>query len=427
VKDTLRQRFDAVREGTLQLLDLVADGAFDSQPDPDFSPIGWHVGHVATFEHYWLLEQCRGDPPLPDEYRRLFSPLETPKSLRRALPSRTEIMEMLGDVRARVLRYLESGRADPSRGLPDDERIFRNVIQHELQHSETMSLVLHMHDRPERPEQTPLLAPGEAGDTPMVRVPAGSFLMGRDPIGDTYDNEGPPHRVDLEEFFIDVHPVTNAQFLGFLSSGGYDERRCWGDDGWAWRCRHNVRAPRYWLARGDGWLARGFFGDGALRPDHPVQSLSWYEAEAYARWCGKRLPSEAEWEKAAAWDMSASRSLAYAWGDQPPDSSRCNFERAFDGTTAVGSFGSARSPSGCFDMNGNVWEWTATAFAPYPKFVPYPYEGYSQPYFDGQHRVLRGGSWATRGSIVRNTFRNWYAPATRVLFAGFRCTRDADG
>jgi ergothioneine biosynthesis protein EgtB len=419
----LRERLDAARGGTLRLLELVDDDAFAAQPDPDFSPIGWHVGHIATFEAYWLLEQCQGNATLPTEYRQLFSPLETPKSQRRQLPPRPTIMAWLADVRQRVLQYLDTVTLDSNHRLLHDGRIFRTVLQHEYQHSETITLVLQMCDR--KPDTQPVpLVPGEAGDTPMVRVPSGSFVMGRDRLDDWYDNEVPAHRVSIDDFLIDITPVTNAQFLSFIAAGGYDSPTWWSADGWTWRCAHAIHAPRYWQRDDAGWCTTGFFGDGVLRPDHPVMCISWYEADAYARWAGKRLPTEAEWEKAAAWDAHTGAARSYAWGEEPPDASRCNSERAFGTTTSVGRF-DARSPSGCCDMNGNVWEWTATPFAPFPDFAPYPYDGYSQPYFDGQHLVLRGGSWATSGSIVRNTFRNWYAPATRAVFAGFRCARNA--
>jgi len=270
-----------------------------------------------------------------------------------------------------------------------------------------------------------LLRPAEVASTEMVRVASGVFPMGRNPHGDWYDNEVPAHGVFVEAFLIDVHPVTNAQFAAFIAAGGYDTPRWWSTAGWAWRGSRGIAAPQYWHREDGGWRTTGFFSDGMLVPDAPVMGVSWYEADAYARWIGRRLPTEAEWEKAAAWDPASKRALLYTWGEAPPDSTRCNFERRFGTTTPVGQFAAGRSSSACVDMNGNVWEWTASPFAPYPRFEPYPYAGYSQPYFDGQHMVLRGGSWATCGTIVRNTFRNWYVPSMRRIFAGFRCARDA--
>jgi ergothioneine biosynthesis protein EgtB len=428
LRAALRERFETTRRGTLRLLDLVSDAAFGAQPDPEFSPIGWHVGHIAAFEAYWLLERCKGKSPVSPEFHRLFSPLETPKSeRRRQLPERSVIMALLEHVRRNVLDYLNGIDFDARHLLLRDGRVFHTVLQHEYQHSETITLVLHMQDRDATGpgSKATILRPRETGDTEMVRVAGGAFMMGRTATEDWYDNEVPAHRVHVNDFLIEVHLVTNEQFLNFVVSGGYEDARWWTPEGWAWRCGEHIAAPRYWQRSGAGWCAGGFFGERALVADHPVMCVSWYEADAYARWAGKRLPTEAEWEKTAAWDARSGQSRSYAWGADPPDSSRCNFERVFGGTTPVGKFGAAASPVGCADMNGNVWEWTATPFAPYPRFEPYPYAGYSQPYFDGRHMVLRGGSWATRGTIVRNTFRNWYVPTTRAVFAGFRCARDA--
>ncbi|MFI5395336.1 MAG: ergothioneine biosynthesis protein EgtB [Candidatus Binatia bacterium] len=418
--DNLSARLDEVRCGTRSLLDLVDDDAFGAQPDPEFSPIGWHVGHIATFEEYWILEQCKGDPPRSAEYRRFFSPIETAKPHRCNLPPRPLVIEYFEEVHHDVLRYLKRVSFPSDHRSLRDGRILRNVLQHECQHSETIASVLQMRDR--NRQTTMLLTPREVAATDMVHVAGGTFPMGRDPHGDWYDNEVPAHEVFVKDFLIDLHPVTNAQFAAFIAAGGYKTQRWWSAEGWAWRSAHGIVAPQYWCREAAGWWTAGFFG-GTLAPNAPVLCVSWYEADAYARWVGKRLPTEAEWEKAAAWDAANKQALAYAWGDAPPDHTRCNFERCFDTTTPVGQFTTARSPSGCVDMNGNVWEWTASPFAPYPRFEPYPYAGYSQPYFDGRHMVLRGGSWASRDTIVRNTFRNWYIPSMRRVFAGLRCAR----
>lgn len=416
--DALYERLTAVRRGTHTLLDLADESVFRAQPDPEFSPIGWHAGHIAAFEAYWVLEQCKGDPPLSPAYARLFSPVATPKPERRHLPSRTAVLEFLQDVRRQVLRYLEQLPAHSDHWLRRDGRIVHNILQHECQHSETIATVLHMQDSA-HPKTSPLSAVAEPA-TEMLWVAGGPFVMGGGSGSDWYDNEVPAHTVNVEGFFIDAHPVTNAQFAGFLAAGGYATPAYWSRAGWAWRTQHGIEAPPYWRREGAGWVAAGHFGNGTLVADAPVMNVSWFEADAYARWRGVRLPTEAEWEKAAGWYAQRRQALPYAWGTAAPDASRCNHERHFGITTPVGQF-TPRSPAGCADMNGNVWEWTASLFAPYPRFEPYPYAGYSLPYFDGGHYVLRGGSWASRGSIVRNTFRNWFVPETRRIFAGFRC------
>jgi len=414
-QEDLAVRFEQARRGTLRLLELVDEEAFAAQPDPEFSPIGWHFGHVAAFEEYWLLERCRGRPPCDEGYRRLFSPRDTAKPDRRNLPGREQVAAYAAAVRAEVLDYL-AGALGSS---PQVESVARTVLQHEYQHGELMAVVLQMQPRDRLPNAR--LVAGAPAPTPLVRVPAGEFRMGRNRCGDWYDNEAPAHDVWLDEYFIEERPVTNAQFAAFVEAGGYACARWWTKKGWDWREANRIAAPQYWQHDGRGWRNEGFFGDGTLLPDAPVCGVSWYEADAYARWAGRRLPTEAEWEKAAAWDPASGRCSPYAWGHVPPSPIRCNLGRYFGGPTAAGRFAAVRSAAGCADMNGNVWEWTATPFAPYDGFVAYPYPEYSVPYFDGRHMVLRGGSWASSATIVRNTFRNWYPPAARRIFAGFRC------
>jgi len=259
----------------------------------------------------------------------------------------------------------------------------------------------------------------------MVLVPAGSFHMGSDDIARTLDNERPQHEVFVPTFLIDRYPITNAEFLRFVRAGGYHECAYWSPAGWQWRERHTVEHPLYWRkARQNAWVEIGLGQTRPLALDHPVQCVSWYEAEAYSRWTGKRLPTEEEWEKAASWDDERAERRRYPWGDTEPTPLTCNFDACVEGTTPVDQSPSGRSPAGCLDMLGNVWEWTGTWFRPYPGFTAFPYEGYSAPYFDQQHRVLRGGAWATRRHVLRSTFRNWYQPWVREIFAGFRCAKD---
>lgn len=259
----------------------------------------------------------------------------------------------------------------------------------------------------------------------LIVVPAGPFIMGSNDIARTLDNERPQHSVFVPAFLIDRYPVTNAKFLEFITKGGYHERACWSVAGWQWRERHTVEHPLYWRQQQPGeWVEIGLDKNGPLQPQQPVQCVSWYEADAYARWTGKRLPTEEEWEKAASWDPERQEKLRSPWRDWNSDSSTANCDACSDGTIRVDQGLTGRSPYGCTDMLGNVWEWTATWFQPYAGFRAFPYEGYSVPYFDRQHRVLRGGSWATRRHVLRTTFRNWYQPWVREIFAGFRCAKD---
>jgi iron(II)-dependent oxidoreductase len=239
-----------------------------------------------------------------------------------------------------------------------------------------------------------------------------------------YDNELPPHRVEVPGFKLDKYLTTNEEYARFIEEGGYQRREFWGTEGWEWREREGWQFPLYWTELNGGWRVKTMFEEGILSPHHPVTGVSWYEAEAYARFVGKRLPSEAEWERAASWDAAGGHKGRFSWGDEQPSERLCNFDNRFWGTTAVGSFPEGASASGCLDMTGNVWEWTADVFMGYPGFRPFPYPEYSEVWFDGDHRVLKGGSWATRSSPLRISFRNFFRRHFRIAFAGIRCAAD---
>jgi ergothioneine biosynthesis protein EgtB len=377
----------------------VGEEDFRRQVHADFSPLGWHLGHIGVTEAFWILQQCKKEPTLSATYDRCFTPTDNPKPNRTTLPPRTEILAYLATVRERVLAFLESVDFTAAHPLLKDGGIFHMLLQHEEQHNETICLILQLiaasKDVGENKSGNavvdgflhhgPLLFGEEEsvrGTRAPIVVPAGSFLMGSNDNAKTLDNERRQHEVYVNAFAIDRLPVTNEDFAHFMESGGYHDPSWWTPAGWQWRTRHAVKHPFYWRRPTDGvWAELEQVGAQALAMERPVMHVSWYEADAYARFAGKRLPSEAEWEK------SASLGLLHGVGE--------------------------------------VWEWTATWFAPYPGFVAHPYSGYSVPYFDGQHRVLRGGSWATRRHVKRTTFRNWYHPWMREIFAGVRCAQDA--
>lgn len=421
----LRAWFLESRRQTLGLFAKVSDADFRRQAHPDFSPVGWHLGHIGVTEGYWILQRCEGQARLSEEYERFFSPTENPKTNRINLPDRSDILTYLDAVRENMLAVLDRTDFPQSHPLLQQARIFRMLLQHEAQHQETITLVLQLlatgqerRGEPSRAEE------GNGLSDEMVCVPAGPFLMGSNRLDETLDNERSQHEVDVGEFWLDRYPVTNAQFMRFVQDQGYHRRSWWSPEGWAWREKNAVEHPRYWRQqRGGGWGLVGLSRTQPLAPDHPVMGVSWYEAEAYARAMDKRLPTEAEWEKAASWDPVRGYKRAYPWGGARPDPQRCNSDARRDGTSPVQHRPAGASAYGCMDMQGNVWEWTATWFQPYPDFRAHPYDGYSMPYFDHHHRVLRGGSWATRSHVLRPTFRNWYHPWVREIFAGFRCAK----
>ncbi|HEX2041244.1 MAG TPA: SUMF1/EgtB/PvdO family nonheme iron enzyme [Acidimicrobiales bacterium] len=238
-----------------------------------------------------------------------------------------------------------------------------------------------------------------------------------------YDNERPAHVVDLPAFRIDAAPVANRAYARFVANGGYDDPRWWTEEGWAWRQKEDLRHPQFWRAEGGGRWSRLRFGWREDLPlDEPVQHVCWYEAAAYARWAGKRLPTEAEWEKAASWGPEGVK-RRFPWGDAE-DEHRANLGQTHFRPAAVGAYPGGASAYGCHQMVGDVWEWTSSDFEPYPGFATFPYREYSEVFFGSGYKVLRGGSWATSPLAVRTTFRNWDHPIRRQIFAGFRCARD---
>ena len=421
-RQQIRQWMEICRQGTLNLLAGIDHDLLCHQAHPDFSPIGWHLGHIGYTEALWILEHLAGQNPQFPEYRRLFAADTLPKRDRIHLPTFAEICDYLQHIRQPVFDYLETAPID------QQERLWRWLLQHESQHCETIAIVLALSKLPHTAplqfaassqSQTvsssaalshfPLSMPQSLND--MVQIPAGWFEMGNQSV-DALDNERPAHQVYLDTYWLDRFPVTCEQYRLFMRAEGYYQQRWWSAEGWQWLQANQITEPLYW-------------NDAAEYANHPVCGISWYEAEAYANFVGKRLPTEAEWEKAAAWELSDQRSLVFPWGEELPNPRYCNHDFQVNGTTQVDTYPAGVSLYGCYDLLGNVWEWTASWFEAYPNFESYPYRGYSEVYFDQQHRVLRGGSWATRPWALRSPFRNWYYPHMREMFVGFRCARNA--
>jgi iron(II)-dependent oxidoreductase len=259
-----------------------------------------------------------------------------------------------------------------------------------------------------------------------VLVAEGPFLLGNADEPWAYDNERAQHEVDLPAFWIDTTPVTNRAFAEFVAAGGYEDPSFWSEMGWSWQSEARFEHPQFWLRDGDGPWSRRRFGTIELLPlDDPVQHVCWYEAEAYARWTGKRLPTEQEWEKAASWDPEHGLKRRFPWGDEQPGPEHANFGGRRFSPAPVGSYPAGASAYGCLQMLGDVWEWTSSDFRSYPGFAAFPYREYSEVFFGNEYKVLRGGSWATHPLVARTTFRNWDFPIRRQIFAGFRCARSA--
>jgi iron(II)-dependent oxidoreductase len=433
--DEIAAQFAATRAETLALFDLADERDLHQSPGFGFRPIIWHLAHIGVFEGYWLLQKLAGEPALDERYERIFDPIRTPREESKELPTRRALEAYLTRVRARVLRQLDRLDFATDEPLRGDAYVYQLVLEHERQHQETLAYLLHLlapaqKTRPPSAQIIGLALPVQPPARAMIEVAAGECIVGAPWPVFVYDNELPAHTVYVDAFKLDRLLTTNEEFAHFISEGGYGRREWWSAEGWQWREKEDWQCPLYWTragvdANGRGWRARTMFAEGALALDHPVTGISWYEAEAYARFRGKRLPTEAEWERAAAWDETNSCKRLFAWGDDAPSPARCNFDFQYWGTTPVGIFPAGASAVGCLDMNGNVWEWTADAFAGFPGFTAYPYPEYSEVWFDGDHRVLKGGSWATRASILRTSFRNFFRRHFRIAFAGLRCAADA--
>jgi gamma-glutamyl hercynylcysteine S-oxide synthase len=421
LKERIADLLAEARQRTLALVEPVTDDDLNRVHSPLMSPLVWDLGHIAAFEDLWLCCRTGGLEPLRPDLMEVYDADETPRARRGELPylGPPEARQFLDSVRKRALAVLE--RADAA---ADEGFVWDMVVQHEHQHNETMLQCLALADagvyRPDRRPLPPLRSRAARGE--MVRVEAGPFVMGAGAEGFAYDNERPRYEADLQTFEIDRTPVTNGDYVEFVEAGGYRRRECWSPEGWKWRETEGIERPLYWTADGH---VRSFERTESLDPRLPVMHVSWYEADAYARWQGKRLPTEAEWEKAASWGPDGAGPRRYPWGDDGPSGSRTNVDQTAFGPAPAGAFPAGASGYGVLGLVGDAWEWTASDFLPYPGFRAYPYREYSEVFFGGGYKVLRGGSWATRPRVVRNSFRNWDYPQRRQIFAGFRCARDA--
>lgn len=421
---------DEARARTEWLTEPVSEEDLGIQHDSLMSPIVWDLGHIAHFEEVWLVENLRGGITDREGLRGIYNPFENPRATRGglALPSVPECMAYMRDVRRAALATVTSLDIDSQSPLTGESFVFRMVLQHEYQHNETILQTLQLkrgepYAAPRRFEPpAPDAAAPEAGA--MVRFPGGRVEMGTDDRSVAYDNERPLHLVEIEPFWIDVHPVTNGEYLAFVEDGGYRRPDVWSGPGWSWREEARLEAPEYWKRTGGGWSERFMNRVVVLEERRPVCHLCYWEADAYARWAGKRLPTEQEWEAAASWDPEAGQKHTYPWGEESPSQARANLDAVLFETTEVGSYPCGVSAIGCWDMLGNVWEWTSSDFRGYPGYETFPYPEYSEVFFGDEYKVLRGGSWATRFGAIRNTFRNWDYPIRRQIFSGIRCVRD---
>jgi iron(II)-dependent oxidoreductase len=428
--DDLAALLAEVRSRTIGLLEGLDDAELRRPVAPFLSPIAWDLAHVAAFEELWLVHAVLEGAPverfggrLPEAWDALAQPRERRGAL--ALPTREEALARLAQGRERTLAVLAERGPDPADPLRAGGYAWRMVAQHECQHQETILQALNLWPTPVPAASGRVAPPPASGadvdDEERVVVPAGACTLGTDDRGAAYDNERPRREATVATFSVDRHPVTARRWLAFIEDGGYRRPELWDDEGRALVESEGWAAPLGWTREGLPWNVRRFGHVVPLEPSEPVQHVSWHEAAAFARWAGARLPTEAEWEKAATWDADAGRAVELPRAPAPasgPASARW-------APPPVGS--APRSPSGIEQALGGVYQWTASPFERHEGFVAFPYREYSDAFFGGPYRVLRGSSWAIGEPVARGTYRNWDRPRRRQLLAGLRLAWDPAG
>jgi gamma-glutamyl hercynylcysteine S-oxide synthase len=417
--DDVVRDLERARARTLALTDL-DEPTLLAQHDPLMSPLVWDLAHIGQQEELWLLRS--GDPDRPGmlapDIDSLYDAFQHPRAERPTLP-------LLPPVEARAYCHEVRGRAlDLLERIPADDLFTAGmVVQHEEQHDETMYATLQLRQGP------PVLfgqslPPGRAIDGERVFVAGGEFVLGVDAAAEPFslDNERPAHTVDVGPFWIGRAPVSNRQWQQFVADRGYDDPAWWSPRGWAHRTDAGLDRPKFWTGSG----TRMRFGlEEEIPLDEPVQHVCFYEAEAFAAWSGARLPTEVEWEKACAWDPAARCRRTWPWGSAAPSAELANLGGAGLRPAPIGAYPQGASAYGVEQLIGDVWEWTSSDFTPWPGFTPMIYRTYSEPFFGGDYKVLRGGSWAVARSTIRPSFRNWDHPIRRQIFTGVRLAWDA--
>jgi len=427
LRTQIAAELDRTRRRSSVLTEAVDDGDLVQQHSPLMSPLVWDLAHIGNQEELWLVRDVGGREPVRSDIDELYDAFRHPRKDRPQLPllGPGEARRYVSTVRDKVFDVLDGV---PLEGQPllDSGFAFGMILQHEQQHDETM-LATHQLRVGAPVLHAPAPPPAPAGQSfpPEILVPAGEFTMGTSTEPWALDNERPAHAVQVDGFWIDTTPVSNAAYAAFVEAGGYDDQRWWSAEGWAHRVEAGLRAPSSWQHDNGQWWRTRFGAVEPVPPDEPVQHVCWYEAEAYARWAGKRLPTEAEWEKAARHDPATGRSRRFPWGDDDPTPEHANLGQRHLQPAPVGSYPDGASPLGVRQLIGDVWEWTSTGFHGYPGFAAFPYREYSEVFFSPTYKVLRGGSWATDKLACRGTFRNWDYPIRRQIFSGFRTARDA--
>ena len=420
---------EAVSEARRRSLELISDLSDEQLIGPRLAivnPLQWEIGHVAWFQERWILRHAAGQNPQRADGDVLYDSAKIPHDTRwdLVLPSRTETLDYVTSVGDRVLALLSQAR------ISDEMEYFiRLAVFHEDMHDEAFTYTRQTLEYPPPRFFSPPSPPRvDGGPLPGdVLIPGGTFMLGAiAELPFVFDNEKWAHPVELGSFAIARAAVTQDEFREMVDDGGYGRKDLWSDAGWRWKEQASASHPLCWRRTPDGsWQRRDFNRWVSLEPHRPVVHVNWFEADAFCRWAGRRLPTEAEWELAASGEPASeghtlsARKRQFPWGDSLPTPERANLDWRAMGCLDVGALPASDSAFGCRQMIGNVWEWTGSDFVPFPGFAADPYREYSVPWF-GSHKVLRGGCWVTRSRLIRNTWRNFYQPDRRDVWAGFR-------
>lgn len=425
---------DMLRDARARTIELVSGLDEDQLMGPQIrtvNPLRWEIGHVAYFYEYFILRQLYGhDSILGDKADELYDSIAVAHDTRWGLPllSTADTLTYMQDVLDKLCQHLEQNNQD-GMASEQDSFIYQFGAFHEDMHTEAFIWARQTlaYPTPDFAGARDLQHERNAGSHPgYVNVPGGTFLQGAAPDAPfLFDNEKYAHTVAVKPFTIAKAPVTNQQFVAFVNDGGYQQDRFWDEEVWQYMQTHELKNPGYWLPAGENnWQMRRFERDIELPLHEPVSHVTWHEANAYCKWAGERLPTETEWEVAALGETAEDGNLAptkrrYPWGNTPPDDMRANLDGRALGPVDVAAFPGGDSAFGCRQMLGNIWEWTADVFNPYPEFSVDAYQEYSQMLF-GTTRVLRGGAWTTRSRMMHGTYRNFFEPHRWNVFSGFR-------
>jgi len=435
-----------VRRMTIEICETLEIEDFVVQTEAFMSPPRWHIGHVTWFYEQLLKKFYNKYKPYEEDYSYYLNsyyqafgkPFTKSKRGTVSRPTVSDTMYYFKHINKQVKDFMLNEKMNYN-----IMRHFLLAFNHEWQHQELLVYdIQHLLQDKYKPKEIKKTPPRNGKDKKkeMIKIPGGLFELGFDVMKwkeqFAYDIEMPKHKVYLNDYFIDNAPVTNGDFLLFINDGGYKNYKFWLDEGWQWINANKIEAPMYWekegaglpaeaSAKAGGWVKYDFKGKRFIEnfPDEPVTNISYFEADAYARWAGKRLPSEAEWEKAAGWDEDKGIKRLYPWGDEPATDFHANLlESKLWVPTEIFSYKNGKSYYGCYSMIGDVWEWTSSEFMPYPGFKT-GFAEYNDKWFTNQ-KVLRGGSFGTPKQSTRNTYRNFFKTHERWLLSGFRCAKD---